>query len=517
MDYALITAINVMAVAAVVIISTLRYRPHGYAAWVAINALVISVTAAALWQAPEWAGWIAAALFGTFVVTPVLLAWLATWLAGRQAYRHALWAAFASRAFYPAGEVVFNIRLAEVMAADPATVPDRLRKLQATSSAHQGMRLEAFHATELGDWPRALDTTQVFPADNLDVKSIEIRALGELGRMTEMALVFAQARVRLHGMILDQAHLFLFVFTGRSAGVKHLLKGPFQNLDREAKDYWLAVTAAIGRPNDTELRARLETFATSSPKPKLRRSAQRHLALLAAAPTLSADAHAIADAAEARLISDAALRPQSLRACRVTLGLVALNAAAFAAAEWSGGSEDLDVLMDLGAIWPPYIVTGAEWWRLLTGVFLHYGPLHFAINMLMLMQLGRLVESALGAWRMAAAYIWCAVASSAAVCALMWFEFLRPSILVGASGAIFGLFGIEATRMVGTWLKSRDAIDRSRLAPLALILVIQTVADLSIPNVSFSAHAMGFVAGIAAGVILLTVKPYASARPAQVA
>jgi membrane associated rhomboid family serine protease len=134
---------------------------------------------------------------------------------------------------------------------------------------------------------------------------------------------------------------------------------------------------------------------------------------------------------------------------------------------------------------------------------------------LMLWQLGRQVETVFGSARMLTAYLCCAVASSAAVAALMLTETIEMNPLVGASGAIFGLFGIETVRLVSRWLVSRDVLDRGRLMPLALILLLQAGVDYSIPNSSFSAHASGFLAGIAAGVILLALSRNVSAPPAE--
>ncbi|MCK6526336.1 rhomboid family intramembrane serine protease [Myxococcota bacterium] len=78
----------------------------------------------------------------------------------------------------------------------------------------------------------------------------------------------------------------------------------------------------------------------------------------------------------------------------------------------------------------------AEWWRLVTGAFLHGSLLHLGINMAMLMMLGRIFENVFGSPRflvLLVASILCASALSA------WVH--PDAISMGASGAVMGLVG----------------------------------------------------------------------------
>ncbi|MCQ4205859.1 rhomboid family intramembrane serine protease [Streptomyces longispororuber] len=86
------------------------------------------------------------------------------------------------------------------------------------------------------------------------------------------------------------------------------------------------------------------------------------------------------------------------------------------------------------------VATG-EWYRLLTGAFLHlppteglFGVLHIALNMWTLWNLGRVVESQLGRVRYLALYLISALGSSVLVLLIA-----PEAPTVGASGAIFGL------------------------------------------------------------------------------
>src|SRR5918992_4605780 len=92
-------------------------------------------------------------------------------------------------------------------------------------------------------------------------------------------------------------------------------------------------------------------------------------------------------------------------------------------------------IFENGALYGP-LVAGGDWWRLLTAAFLHYGPIHLAMNMLVLWWFGPTLEEALGSPRFLLLYAASGLAGSAG--ALL----LSPNaVTVGASGAIYGLFG----------------------------------------------------------------------------
>jgi membrane associated rhomboid family serine protease len=81
-------------------------------------------------------------------------------------------------------------------------------------------------------------------------------------------------------------------------------------------------------------------------------------------------------------------------------------------------------------------VAHGEWWRLVTAAFLHYGPLHLAMNMYSLFFAGTILEHVIGRWRFALLYFVSGIAGSAG--ALLW---TPNGVTVGASGAIFGILG----------------------------------------------------------------------------
>ncbi|MEV5531796.1 rhomboid family intramembrane serine protease [Streptomyces prunicolor] len=126
-------------------------------------------------------------------------------------------------------------------------------------------------------------------------------------------------------------------------------------------------------------------------------------------------------------------------------------------------------------------------YRLLTAMFLHGSPIHIIFNMLSLWWLGGPLEAALGRARYLALYFVSGLAGSALTYLIAAPN--QPSL--GASGAIFGLFGATAVLM------RRLNYD---LRPLIAILVINLIFTFNPGmNIAWQAHIGGLVAGVITG------------------
>jgi membrane associated rhomboid family serine protease len=164
---------------------------------------------------------------------------------------------------------------------------------------------------------------------------------------------------------------------------------------------------------------------------------------------------------------------------RISFALIAINVAAFLS-QLAGGQATTDAgRMDVVG------VANGEIWRLLTGEFLHANPLHLALNMFALYLFGPAAERALGSARFIASYLTMAVAASTLV------YVLNAPPTVGASGAIFGLFGLVFVLMVKSGQDVRS---------LLVLLVINGLISLQ-ANISWQAHLGGFVTGVALGAV----------------
>ena len=127
-------------------------------------------------------------------------------------------------------------------------------------------------------------------------------------------------------------------------------------------------------------------------------------------------------------------------------------------------------------------VAEGEWWRLLTATFLHYGPLHLGLNMLVLWFIGPPLEEYFGHWRYLLVYLVSGLAGSAG--ALIW----SPNALtVGASGAIWGIMGaalvLEGRRI---WVFGGQAMG---------LVVFNLAITFLIPGISIGGHVGGLIGG----------------------
>lgn len=165
------------------------------------------------------------------------------------------------------------------------------------------------------------------------------------------------------------------------------------------------------------------------------------------------------------------------------------------------GSGNIERVLYDGALWPAAALHNGQWWRIVTGAFLHGSLLHIGVNMLSLWYLGRFIEYGLGAWRTLFVYLVSMVASGLGV--VYFSASMVPT--VGASGAIFGLFG--ALFAIGLKLgKPGMDLIKANLGILALNLVI----TFTVPAISWQAHVFGLIAGF-----LITIAIYAPPRRVQ--
>ncbi len=142
-----------------------------------------------------------------------------------------------------------------------------------------------------------------------------------------------------------------------------------------------------------------------------------------------------------------------------------------------------------------------QYWRLFTAMFLHAGIFHLAMNAYALWIFGRILEEEIGRGRMLAIYLVTGLCASAASYAFLpaagvvgGIPIFPPG--VGASGAIFGLFGAFVAY---NYRRREMRFYRARLMSLLPIVVINVVLSLSIPNIDWRAHVGGLIAGFLAG------------------
>jgi len=171
-------------------------------------------------------------------------------------------------------------------------------------------------------------------------------------------------------------------------------------------------------------------------------------------------------------------------ATSATTVLIAINVIVFLIeiGSGSGGLNGGGNVIDNFSVFAPKIADG-EWYRVLTGGFLHAGLLHIAFNMYALYLFGPPLESTLGRVRFLSLYLVSAVGGTAAS-----YAFNAPNQgSLGASGAVFGLFG-------AFFIVNRK-FGRDNSGLLVLLAINLAFAFLPGTNIDWHAHVGGLVTG----------------------
>ncbi len=188
---------------------------------------------------------------------------------------------------------------------------------------------------------------------------------------------------------------------------------------------------------------------------------------------------------------------------RGTQALILINVIVFLAETGAGaplGGGGGGTVWNHGALFGPALTahnpfpfyTGThQYWRLVTGAFLHDGILHIGINMFSLYFVGAALEPAIGTRNFVVVYLTSLLAGSFGS---LLFQPQYPTI--GASGAIFGIFGalivVARYRGIPFWQSG-----------LGFILVLNIVFSLSVRGISIGGHLGGLVGGLLAGWLIL--------------
>ena len=174
----------------------------------------------------------------------------------------------------------------------------------------------------------------------------------------------------------------------------------------------------------------------------------------------------------------------------VNLTIIAVNILIFAVTELLGNTEDPVWMLQCGAAYVPLMEEG-QWYRLVTSMFLHFGPAHLFNNMFLLLFMGDLLEKLVGKWRYLLIYFGSGIAGN-----LLSF-FLEQnqgnySVSAGASGAIFGVLGGVLVMMVASRGRAGDVTVR-RLGFMILLTIYYGFQSAGINN---AAHIGGILGGV---------------------
>ncbi|HEX2193687.1 MAG TPA: rhomboid family intramembrane serine protease [Candidatus Limnocylindria bacterium] len=186
----------------------------------------------------------------------------------------------------------------------------------------------------------------------------------------------------------------------------------------------------------------------------------------------------------------------------VTWAIVAINVLVFVADAALTSFASLDLmsfggpLVELGAV-NGHLVAQGEWWRIVTSAFLHLGLLHLAFNMYALWLFGPVIEQLYGHLEFLTLYMLCAIGGSVLTILLQ-----PDSAAAGASGAIFGLFGLAfvVSRRRHLLLGPQA---RAILSQVGTLLVLNLfITFIAAERISWTGHVGGLAVGAVLGLLL---------------
>jgi rhomboid protease GluP len=192
----------------------------------------------------------------------------------------------------------------------------------------------------------------------------------------------------------------------------------------------------------------------------------------------------------------------------VTPALIALNAAVFVCMLFSPGAlSDPETLVAWGGNYGPRTTNG-EWWRLATTIFVHWGMLHLLATVAGLVAAGLMLERLVGPIAFASVYVAAGVLSG-----VVSLSAYPMAVGVGASGAVFGIYGLLLASVVSGMLRQSSVTVPlevvKMLAPGTAIFILYNVTSTAMAGVAETA---GFVVGVVCGLVL--VRDVAEEKPA---
>jgi rhomboid protease GluP len=134
-----------------------------------------------------------------------------------------------------------------------------------------------------------------------------------------------------------------------------------------------------------------------------------------------------------------------------------------------------------------FFISLGEWWRLVTPIFLHGGLAHVAFNSFALFLFGPALERMLGGFRFLLIYL------GTGILANIVYLFLGNPMTyhLGASGAVFGLFGVYIYMV----LVRKDLISNVNAQMITVIIIVGVIMTFINPGINIIAHIFGLISG----------------------
>lgn len=485
--------------------------------WWATLVVVAGLTSLSWWLLRPHAGWVAFAAMTTFIFAPLRLDRTAQQLSRAGHERRALLHARVAALLHPLGAIGARPRALSALARIRSTgeLDDTtLHSLGAGDDpvVAEWYRLIALNAAGDAAAVRSALATPSRRARMMQhgVGAIFVRAVAMTGSRHEIVEAVEEAE-RADQTLDDPERRAILALEacaglGDVEGARLIGAGLEGRVPRGALERSVAA-AQLSAGDELGARATIaRTLARNDLDPSARRAIERlrtRFDLPPEEPNPVVDARARALLERLRHEAEAAralapLADGSAYDAWATWGLAASILAWFAVIAAFGSTTNAEHLGRMGGLLLP-IESGWGVVQLFTSTFVHYGLAHLLFNLYALVAFGRFVESFYGRGRMLAIWIAATVTSGLGVAATTQ----GTHMLVGASGAIFGLGGalVSAVGLRPDLRKSRRG--REELRGFGMLVALQFVFDRLVPGVSGTAHVCGLLGGLLAGAVML--------------
>ena len=137
-----------------------------------------------------------------------------------------------------------------------------------------------------------------------------------------------------------------------------------------------------------------------------------------------------------------------------------------------------------------FLISEGEYWRLVTPIFMHAGLTHILFNVFSLIIIGPGIESFAGTKRFALLFLLSGILANVLTLVIMPPMYVH----VGASGAIFGIFGCYAYIL----LYKKHLMSRQNSQTILALIIISVVLSF----MQGSVNLIGHIGGLASGFLL---------------
>ncbi len=181
----------------------------------------------------------------------------------------------------------------------------------------------------------------------------------------------------------------------------------------------------------------------------------------------------------------------------VNTALVIINVMVFFGMSFIGSTENVEFMLEHGAMFVPYVLENGQFYRFFTCMFLHFGFMHLMGNMVVLMFLGDNVERAVGKVKFILIYLLGGLFGS--IGSFVYALLYNPGIVsAGASGAIFAIIGA----LLWLVIRNKGKLEDMTTLRMCVLIAYALYNGITSENVDMAAHLFGLVGGFLAAIVL---------------